>query len=179
MTRLVLAACCAALLGISAGTPALGAERGWYLGGGAGYASASFDDDSIRSEVARQSPGSSGGTISKDEDSVLYKIFLGYSFTSFIALEANAFWLNDFAFNVGVSPAGQMTGDVDYWGFSMDLLAFLPVGDHWRVYGWPEAGWRSRTPSCANTNRATSSVPVWPTSSPPVSPSAANGSATC
>ena len=135
MTRLVLAACCAALLGISAGTPALGAERGWYLGGGAGYASASFDDDSIRSEVARQSPGSSGGTISKDEDSVLYKIFLGYSFTSFIALEANAFWLNDFAFNVGVSPAGQMTGDVDYWGFSMDLLAFLPVGDHWRVYG--------------------------------------------
>ena len=127
MTRFVLAACCAALLGISAGTPALGAEQGWYLGGGAGYANATLDDD----ELQQQLPA---GSISKDEDSVLYKIFLGYSFTSFIAVEANAFWLNDFAFDVSVSPA-QVRGDIDYWGFSMDLLAFLPVGDNWRLYG--------------------------------------------
>jgi OOP family OmpA-OmpF porin len=135
MTRFVLAACSAALLGLSAATPAVAAERGWYLGAGAGYAKGSLDDDSIRSEVARQSPGSTAGTISKDEDSFLYKIFLGYSFTSFIALEANAFMLNDFAFDTTVSPAGAMRGDDDYWGFSMDLLAFLPLGDNWRLFG--------------------------------------------
>jgi OOP family OmpA-OmpF porin len=135
MTRFVLAACSAALLGLNAASPALAAERGWYIGGGAGYAKAGFDDDSIRSEVARQSPGSTAGTISKDEDSTLFKIFLGYSFTSFIALEANAFLLNNFAFDTSVSPAGQMRGDVDYWGLSADLLAFLPLGENWRLYG--------------------------------------------
>jgi len=135
MTRFVLAACSAALLGMSAASPALGAERGWYIGGGAGYAKAALDDDSIRAEVARQSPGSTAGNITKDEDSILYKLFLGYSFTSFIALEANAFFLDDFAFTTTVSPTGQMDGRVDYWGFSMDLLAFLPLGDNWRLFG--------------------------------------------
>jgi OOP family OmpA-OmpF porin len=127
MTRFVLAACCAALLGMSAATPALAAERGWYIGAGAGYANATLDDD----EVVRQLPAA---TISKDEDSVLYKIFLGYSFTSFIALEANAFSLNDFAFDASLPPA-QVRGDIDYWGFSLDLLAFLPLGDNWRLFG--------------------------------------------
>jgi OOP family OmpA-OmpF porin len=131
MTRFVLAACSAALLGMSATAPALGAEQGWYLGTGVGYAKGSLDDGSIRDEVARQSPGSTAGAISKDENSLAYKIFLGYSFTSVIAVEANAFTLDAFDFRAAVSLDGQ----VGYWGLGMDLLGFLPVGDNWRLFG--------------------------------------------
>ncbi|HEY7758196.1 MAG TPA: porin family protein [Burkholderiales bacterium] len=136
MTRFVLAACSAALLGIGAAPSAFGAEQGWYIGTGIGYGKASLDDGSIRGEVARQSPGSTAvGPIDKDEDTFLYKLFLGYSFTSMIALEANAFMLPDLHFGTNVSPAGRMSGETDYWGFSLDVLAFLPLGGNWRIYG--------------------------------------------
>ena len=136
MTRFVLAACSAVLLSMGAVPSAFGQERGWYIGTGLGFAKASLDERSIRSEVTRQSPGSTSvGTIDKDEESFLYKLFLGYSLTSVIALEANAFMLNDFQFSTAVSPAGRMSGEADYWGLSLDVLAFLPVGSNWRLYG--------------------------------------------
>jgi len=136
VTRFVLAACSAALLGMGAASSAFGAERGWYIGTGLGYAKADLDHDSIRNEVIRQSPGSSAtGPISEDDDAFLYKLFLGYSLTSMIALEANAFMLPDLHFSTAVSPAGRMSGEADYWGLSLDVLAFLPVGGNWRLYG--------------------------------------------
>jgi OOP family OmpA-OmpF porin len=135
MTRFVLAACSAALLGLGAAPSALAAEWGWYLGTGVGYAKADLDSDSIRDEVTRQSPGSTSvGTIDKDEETTHYKLFLGYSFSSFLSIEANAFVLNNISFATAVSPAGGMSGESDYWGLSMDALGILPVGN-WRLYG--------------------------------------------
>jgi len=136
MTRFVLAACSAALLGMGAVPSAFGAEQGWYIGTGLGYAKADLDDDSIRDEVARQSPGSTAiGSIDNDDDAFLYKLFLGYNLTSLIAVEANAFMLPDLHFSTSVSPAGRMSGETDYWGFSLDVLGILPLGGGWRLYG--------------------------------------------
>ena len=64
--------------------------------------------------------------------------FLGYSFTSFLAVEANAFRLGDFNFNATVSsPSGDanVRSSLDMWGGSFDVLGIIPLGDAWRVYG--------------------------------------------
>lgn len=136
MTRFNLAAACsAALLGIAGAGPALSAEKGWYTGAGVGYSSGDIDTSSINQQLSVISPGATTNTITKDTNGLLYKIFVGYSFSSFVALETNAFWMNGFGWSAATTPAGTYTGDVDAWGVSMDVLGIIPLGENWRIFG--------------------------------------------
>jgi OOP family OmpA-OmpF porin len=64
----------------------------------------------------------------------MYQLFLGYSFTSFVALEANAFKLGSFGYTA-TTPTGDVQAGLDMWGGSVDLLGIIPLGESWRIYG--------------------------------------------
>ena len=134
MKRTALPVCAAAVLIATAAVSAHGAEQGWYVGGGAGLSHTWFDDDSFNAKVNAIAPGLSISGVTKDDDSLMFKLFLGYSFTSFLALEANLFRLGEFATTVTTTPAGTVIGDFSAYGTSLDAVALLPFGDSWRVF---------------------------------------------
>lgn len=141
MKRFALPVCVAAALAAGAAVPAHSAEHGWYVGTGIGFSKGSVPDNTIsnlNNSLNAALPGASVTTLIKGEDSLMYQLFLGYSFTSFLALEANAFRLGDFNFNAAVSsPSGaaNVVGTLDIWGGSVDVLGIIPLGNSWRIYG--------------------------------------------
>jgi opacity protein-like surface antigen len=134
MKRFALPVCAAAALAAGSLVPAHAAEHGWYVGTGIGYSKGALGNNTIDSAVSTASPGSTVTSISKDQNSVMYQLFLGYSFTSFLALEANAFRLGEFSFNTTTSPSGTVDGSLSMWGGSMDVLGIIPLKS-WRIYG--------------------------------------------
>jgi len=133
MTRAhVAAALAAALFATTAAGPALAAEKGWYVGAGVGYADAKIDVQSINPSLSPLPPGTA--TISEDHTGVLTKLFLGYSFTSFVALEASAFWTGTFGTDTTIPSmlTASVTGET--LGASLDVLGIIPLGN-WRLFG--------------------------------------------
>ena len=124
-----------AVTALLAAPPALAEKLGWYTGLGVGVSNGKVDDDSIEDELANQVPGVTVGSIDRDRSSLMSKVLLGYSFTSFLAVEASAFWLGEFEFDAATTPAGTFSGRTDVWGGSIDLLAFFPLTERWRVFG--------------------------------------------
>lgn len=141
MKRFAIPVCIAAALAAGSAVPAHAAEHGWYVGTGIGYSKGQVPGDTVdnlNTTLNATVPGSSVTTIIKGDDSLMYQLFLGYSFTSFLALEANAFQLGDFNFNSTISgPGGSVNArsTLDMWGGSLDLLGIIPLGDAWRIYG--------------------------------------------
>ena len=104
MKRFALPVCVAATLAAGSVVPAYAAEHGWYIGTGVGYSKGSVPSDAVTNSTSGlNAPGTSVTTLIKGEDSLMYQLFLGYSFTSFLALEANAFRLGDFNYNATVT----------------------------------------------------------------------------
>jgi OOP family OmpA-OmpF porin len=134
MKRLALPVCAALAVAAGAAAPAYGAEQGWYVGTGIGYSKADIKDEAIDSALSIAAPGATTTSVVKNDDSIYYKLFLGYSFTSFLALEAHAFRLGEFGYDASTT-AGKFSGEVDMWGGSLDLLGIVPFGDSWRVFG--------------------------------------------
>ena len=104
-----------------------------------GFSKGSVPSDAVTNSTSGlNAPGTSATTLIKGEDSLMYQLFLGYSFTSFLALEANAFRLGDFNYNATVtspSGAGNAMSNLEMWGGSLDVLGIIPLGESWRVYG--------------------------------------------
>jgi opacity protein-like surface antigen len=134
MKRFALPACVAATLAAGTVVPAYGAEHGWYIGTGIGYSRADIASDVVNNSLATAAPGQAALSINRNDDSLMYQLFLGYSFTSFIALEANAFRLGQFGYQAATAT-GVVNADLDMWGGSLDLVGLIPLGDSWRIYG--------------------------------------------
>jgi opacity protein-like surface antigen len=134
MKRLALPVCAAVTLAAGAAAPVYGAEQSWYVGTGAGYSKADIKDEAIDKTVDNLVPGATTTSVVKNDDSIYYRLFLGYSFTSFLALEAHAFRLGEFGFDANTT-AGKLSGQLGVWGGSLDLLGIIPFGDSWRVFG--------------------------------------------
>ena len=141
MKRFAVPVCAAAALAAGTVVPAHGAEHGWYVGTGVGYSKGSVPDDTIsnfNADLNAAIPGAGISSLKKGEDGLMYQLFLGYSFTSFLALEATAFRLGDLTFNstlTSPSAAANLVGSLEMWGGSLDVLGIIPLGDAWRVYG--------------------------------------------
>jgi opacity protein-like surface antigen len=134
MKRLALPVCTAVVIAAGAAAPVYGAEQGWYVGTGVGYSKGDITDEAINKTVGSLAPGATVTSIEKNDDSVMYRLFLGYSFTSFLALEAHALRLGDFGYRAKTT-AGTLDAELDMWGGSLDLLGIIPFGDSWRVFG--------------------------------------------
>ena len=139
MNRFAQRVCVAGMLALGA-VSAFAADAGWYVGAGAGPSKTNISDTSIANELAIQSPTNSIQGITQDNKSMMYKLFVGYNVTSFLALEASMFQLGKFAFNANTNlagtsvPSGTFGGQLESWGGSIDVLGIIPI-EQWRLFG--------------------------------------------
>lgn len=107
-------------------------DSGWYVGGNLGHARSTIDD-------ARIANGLLGGgfattSISEDDSDLGWKVFGGYQFTPWFALEGGYFNLGEFGFTANTVPAGTLRGDIELQGVNLDAVFLLPMSDWFSVF---------------------------------------------
>ncbi|MDD5031032.1 MAG: outer membrane beta-barrel protein, partial [Rhodoferax sp.] len=106
---------------------------GWYGGASVGQSKASIDEARITSGLLAN--GLIAGPISPVNRDLGYKIFGGYQFNRYWALEAGYFDLGTFGFSTTTAPAGSLAGDSRLKGLNLDAVGTLPITDKFAVFG--------------------------------------------
>jgi OOP family OmpA-OmpF porin len=102
-----------------------------YMGLTAGQAHGEFD-----AQTLLQHPlplGSSLGAVSHDRGSPALKLFGGYRFNSFWALEGGYFHLGDLGVQALALPTGGLSGRVKLQGMHLDVVGLMPLGADWAL----------------------------------------------
>lgn len=106
----------------------------WYLGAGAGQSRAKLNDSSINAVLAGS--GATAAATTKDETDFSYKLFLGYQFNKYFAVEAGYFNLGEYSFTTTTVPAATLRGSLkNHIGTNLDVLGILPLADKFSLYG--------------------------------------------
>lgn len=121
--RLMLTAVLPMLI-ISSGQCDSIAETGPYIGLGLGYSITNIDSDSIQDGLC----GGSCIAYSDNEDSLGLKIFGGYLFNDYLAVEGGYVNLGKFTYTA-TSTTGTSDGTYKVQGGNLDLLFHLPLMD--------------------------------------------------
>ena len=120
-------------LAVLASSFAIADDSGWYAGANVGRSSATIDNARITSGLLGS--GFSSATITDDDRSNGYKIFGGYQYNNYLAVEAGYFDLGNFGFNATTVPAGTLNGKIKLKGLNMDLVGTLPITEKFSVLG--------------------------------------------
>jgi len=117
----------AALAAFTAAPTMAQEKNGWYAGAGVGRTGASINEDRIRAGLAGQGLATTSFD-ERDHDSG-YKVFGGYQFNRYFALEAGFFDLGSFGYTATTSPSGTLGGDIRIKGLNLDLVGIWPITD--------------------------------------------------
>ncbi|HSG90554.1 MAG TPA: OmpA family protein [Pseudomonadales bacterium] len=121
----------------SIGTLAQAAERtpdtGWYLGANIGQSSATIDGDGVTAGLLGQ--GFTVDDFDDEDQDVGFKLFGGYQFSKYIAVEGGYFDLGKFGFDAVTTPAGTYEGNIEVSGINLDLVLMLPVTEKFTAFG--------------------------------------------
>ena len=112
---------------------AMAQASGWYIGANVGQARAKIDDPRITSGLL--AGGFTTTSIANDERDSGYKLFTGYQFNRYFALEGGYFDLGKFGFTATTVPAGTLRGDIKLRGLNLDLVGTLPITDKLSAFG--------------------------------------------
>jgi|HubBroStandDraft_1064217.scaffolds.fasta_scaffold01873_5 OOP family OmpA-OmpF porin len=107
-------------------------DAGWYLGFNAGQSRATIDDARITAGLLGD--GFTTTSISDDNTHFGFKVFGGYEFNRYFALEGGYFNLGQFGFTADTIPAGSLRGDIKLQGGNIDLVGSLPLGDKFSLF---------------------------------------------
>ena len=107
-------------------------DSGWYAGFNVGQAHAKIDDARISNGLL--SDGFVTNSISDDNRHFGFKVFGGYDFSRFVAVEAGYFDLGRFGFTATTTPPGSLRGDIKIKGLNADLVGSLPVGQAFSLF---------------------------------------------
>jgi len=105
----------------------------WYGGINIGQAKEHFDHARMTSNVL--GPGFATTSISNDDTDVGYKLYGGYRFHRYFAVEGGYFNLGKFDFAATTVPAGTLAGNVKVHGLNLDLVGILPITDRFSAFG--------------------------------------------
>lgn len=118
-----------ASLSVASVAPAAAQDAPYFYGGlSVGQTRASLDHGQIINTLTGLAPGS----LSTDERSVGFKLFGGYQFNPWLAVEGGYFNLGKFGFDAAVGP-NTLHGRMKMQGLNLDLVATLPVTDRLSV----------------------------------------------
>ena len=106
---------------------------GWYGGVNIGQSMAKIDHDRIRSGLL--SGGFTTTSISDDDRDTGFKLFGGYQFNKYFALEAGYFDLGKFEFSANTVPAGTLRGNIKVKGLNFDAVGILPITEKFSAFG--------------------------------------------
>ncbi|QIE29521.1 OmpA family protein [Caballeronia sp. SBC2] len=123
----------------------LAQNSGWYGGGNLGQSHATIDDGRIRGGL--QAGGFATSSINNDERDFGYKVFGGYQFNRYFALEAGYFDLGKFSFHATTIPAGTLDGSLKLKGGNLDAVGLLPITGDFSIFGRVGATYASTSDS--------------------------------
>lgn len=108
-------------------------DSGWYIGGNLGRSYADIDKDEISSNLLTS--GFATTAFDADEKDTGYKLFGGYQFNKYIAVEGGYFTLGEFDFSATTQPLGTLEGKVELEGMNFDLVGMMPLSDRFSLIG--------------------------------------------
>lgn len=108
-------------------------EPGWYIGANVGQSRATFDTDEIFGGLSDR--GFTVTSYSEDERDTGYKLFGGYQFNRYFALEGGYFNLGEFEFNAETMPLGTLDGSLELDGINFDVVGILPFTEKLSALG--------------------------------------------
>ncbi len=112
--------------------PASADDAGWYGGFNAGQARATIDDPRIAGDLLGAGLTNTG--INNDNRHFGFKVYGGYEFNPYLALEAGYFDLGQFGFTATTMPAGTLQGDIKVRGANFDAVGMVPLGDNFSLF---------------------------------------------
>jgi len=112
---------------------ALADDTGWYGGVSIGQSRAKIDDARIASNLL--GGGLTASAISNDDRDTGYKLFGGYKFNRYFAIEGGYFDLGKFGFTANTTPAGTLAGNIRLKGVNLDAVGILPINDSFSAFG--------------------------------------------
>lgn len=133
--RLNILAC--ALLAASAAQVAVADEPRWYLGANVGETESDLDVERQAGDLT--DVGANHTLINLDDTDRGFKLYGGYEFNRWFAVEAGIFDLGDFVYNTAVAtPDGSFNGLLKLRGINVDLVASVPFTE--RLSGFAKVG---------------------------------------
>ncbi len=108
-------------------------DAGWYGGLNLGQSRSKIDDPRIINGLLVG--GFSSATISDDNRDTGGKIFGGYQFNRYFAVEGGYFDLGKFGFTANTVPIGTLNGDIKIKGVNLDLVGMLPITEKFSAFG--------------------------------------------
>jgi OOP family OmpA-OmpF porin len=112
---------------------AMAVESGWIGGMSAGQSKARIDDPQIAAKL--QAGGFTSNSISDLNLNTGVKIFGGYQFNKYFALEGGYYDLGRFGYIATTIPTGALNGAIQLRGLNFDTVGFLPIAEKFSVFG--------------------------------------------
>ena len=119
-------------LTVIAGSAALAQDPGWYFGANFGRSRAKIDDSRISGSLLVDGYGTAS-IDNRDRDSG-FKVFSGYQFNRYFAVEGGYFDLGKFGFAMATVPPGTLNGNITVRGLGLDLVGFLPITQRFSAF---------------------------------------------
>jgi OOP family OmpA-OmpF porin len=107
-------------------------DSGWYVGGNVGESRATIDEAKIVDGL--KDSGFTTTSITDDDRHFGFKVFGGYQFDRFLAVEGGYFDLGQFGFTADTLPAGSYRGNIKLDGANLDLVGTLPFTDRFGAF---------------------------------------------
>ena len=124
----VLGWACGLLL-LCVGPHAAAQESHGYMGLSVGQAHGEFEAQTL---LQQQLPlGSTLGPLGHDRSSSALKLFGGYRFNSFWALEGGYFHLGELGVQALTLPTGGLSGRIKLQGVNLDVVGLMPLSPAW------------------------------------------------
>ena len=105
----------------------------WYGGLNVGQSYAKIDETRITSDLA--TAGLTTTAFKKDEKDLAYKLFGGYQFNRYLAVEGGYFNLGQFGYTAKTTPAGTLDGTIKLQGLNLDLVGLWPFTEKFSAFG--------------------------------------------
>ncbi|MCY7319331.1 MAG: OmpA family protein [Ramlibacter sp.] len=121
-----------AITAVLASPLAMAQDSGGYVGFNVGQSQATIDD--VRIGNSLRSQGFTSVSIADDDSDNGYKIFAGYQFSRYFALEGGYFDLGEFGYTATTVPAGTLTGAIELRGVNLDLVGMLPITEKFSAF---------------------------------------------
>lgn len=109
-------------------------DAGWYIGGNLGQTRSDIDENRIAASLMESG---FSNTLVKDASATNhgYKLFGGYQFNRYLAVEGGYFNLGKFGFTSTTQPSGTFNGNIKLQGVNVDLVGFVPFTEHLSAFG--------------------------------------------
>jgi len=108
-------------------------DSGLYVGGNIGQSRATIDEERISNSLAGAGFTTTG--FEDDNRDRGFKLFGGYQFNKYFALEAGYFDLGEFAFTATGLPPGTLSGNIKIKGVNLDVVGIMPITEKFSAFG--------------------------------------------